>query len=199
LPASLVSDEVPGFGRSQMNASRDDAIALREAFQREELVQSCMEDANLAYDIEVAFPARVASEIANSLDLPDPHNGQYAGTLTGVSTSNFRRAQALDVGERERYFQRLYAESSADMELVQSTNALPPGRSDFARGGCFGDAWNAIPGVYALKRKLASQIVATQNEVMADLGISEPQCLGPSRRILSVLAQADTEKPMMIF
>lgn len=165
--ATFNADGVPGFGMSIPNAKRDDTIALWEAYKREVLVKNCMIEANLMYDIEVAFPADVAAGIANDFKLPDPHSVSRSGTLSGVEVNNYKRAMTLAIDEKEKYFQRLYAESSVDVELVETTGNLPQGRADFARGGCVGKSWDAIPGIYALKHKLASDIaLAKANELM---------------------------------
>jgi len=160
--ATPESDAIPGFGVTPKSALRDDTIALWEAYQREVIVQKCMQTAKISYNIEVAFPVGVAVSVADNLVLPDAHDlersGVELGTLASISAENFEQAMNLPSAEKENYFQHLYGESAADVELVQSTGELPHGRDDFARGGCVGESWNEIPGVYVLKRSLAPAI-----------------------------------------
>ena len=157
-------DRVPGFGYTEKGALRDDTIALWEAYKREKLVQECMSNANIDYEIEVAFPTGVAVQVAASLSLPDAHDversstGVLVGTLANVESNNYRRALTLSLDNREHYFQTLYGESATDFDMVQRTGELPSGRADFARGGCVGKAWKEVPGVYALKRSLYHEI-----------------------------------------
>ncbi len=172
-------DTIPGFGITPKNAMRDDTIALWEAYQRESIVQQCMQSAQLTYDIEVAFPAGVAINVADSLDLPDAHSlkhsGKSLGTIASVSATNHQRAMDLAETEQDRYFQTLFGESAADVALVESTGVLPPGRADFARGGCVAQSWNEIPGVYALKRALNSDISQSRSLEMSNALLSKEQ------------------------
>nr|MBX2880165.1 hypothetical protein [Granulosicoccus sp.] len=182
------SDDVPGFGISAENAMRDDTIALFEAYQREAIVNACMKEAGLDYEIEVAFPIGVAIKIASTMELPDPHGLSQLGTLVGAGDRNRQRASVLSVTEQERYFQNLYGESAADMALVESTGELPEGRADFARGGCYGKSWEAIPGVYAMKRNLTSQInIARKKQLEEKSSSVVNECGGLAGNAVSAL------------
>ena len=62
LPRTL--DGYPGFSRTPEGAVRDDTIAFWEAFQREQLRQTCMADDGFDYFALVAFPEEATIQVA---------------------------------------------------------------------------------------------------------------------------------------
>ncbi|MGH9216722.1 MAG: hypothetical protein ACRDZS_10740, partial [Acidimicrobiales bacterium] len=153
-PAGFALDGYEGFGRSPEAVLRDDTIAYAEAFQREVGVAACMGDAGFEYAPAVAFPADRVAEIAVGLGVGPrwPASGSPA-------SRNRAYAQGLSPGDRERYYQRLLAESAADVAEVERTGEIPRGRGpDFATGGCLGAAEAAIPGIWDRQRPLRQQL-----------------------------------------
>ncbi len=189
--APLRSDleSVPGFGVAIDDANRDDTIALYEAWQRETLVAACMNDAGFEYHVEVAFPATAVAEVAARLDVAP--SDSRAGTVSGLQPSpNRAYSDGLAPAERDRYFRTLFAESAADFDAVDGEGALPAGRDDFATGGCFGAAWDAVPGVYALKRDLAGDL-AEARQAAGSAAITDGACAGtPSEQAMDEAAAA---------
>jgi len=182
------ADSIPGFGTTKENALRDDTIALWEAYKREIIVKNCMEMSQHQYQIEVAFPTGVAIEVANSLSLPDAHTLARPtvswGILANINANNYQRALSLGDAQKDSYFLSLYGEIAADVEFVESTGVLPPGRQDFARGGCVRQSWNEIPGVYALKRALSLELDTARQDEISHLDSSElleKNCTGYSK------------------
>lgn len=188
-------ESVPGFGVAPQNALRDDTIALWEAFRRDRIQQSCMAQAGFKYQPELAFPSGVTLQVANRLELPAPEAAavkSFSGTTT-AGMENRTNSDALPATQREGYFQTLYGESASDMDLVRSTGQLPPGRTDFARGGCYAKAWKAVPGVYSLKRKYAEAVRAARSSSAVNAGsaVTNPACVSASGAELKSLEDFD--------
>ena len=169
-PQSL--SEIPGFRRSAEGTVADDTILFWEAFSREEHVQDCMSQENLDYTIEAAFPTGPVLSIASSLDIVANDNGEGddSGALASESVGQSSAQQNMlddlmtpdispvPVVESDQYFMPLYGETAADVAYVESTGFLPEGRNDFARGGCVGASWDAIPGLYELRSEIFDDV-----------------------------------------
>jgi hypothetical protein len=157
-PTEFALDSYEGFGRSPQAILRDDTIAYREAFQREDKVASCMSDAGFDYAPAVAFPADRVADIAADLGV----GANRAPVASASPTSRNRTyAQALSTDDRERYYQRLLGESAADVAEAELTGEIPHGRGpDFATGGCLAAAEAAIQTIWDRQRPLREQLDA---------------------------------------
>jgi len=163
----LLSD-IPGFGATDDTGARDEAIALWEAFKREELVQSCMAAAGFGYKIEVSFPAGAVVDVASYLTVEPslaPVDGRTVSLAGGKRAANWNDFLSLNEGDRDRYALTLYGERAIELIAVNESGALPDGRSDFARGGCVGDAEAAIPGIWALRRAMFQDLETARTDV----------------------------------
>lgn len=178
-PQSL--GEIRGFGGGAEGRLADDTIALWEAFSREEHVQDCMSRAGLDYTIDVVFPKAEVVAVADSLGIvaADDSRGNGAQGLASETSGSGGAQQGLlddlmtsDVSpvpavESDQYFMALYGETAADVAYVESTGFLPEGRNDFARGGCYGASWDAIPGLYELRREISGEVREAKATEMA--------------------------------
>jgi hypothetical protein len=153
-PAAFALDGYEGFGRSAEAVLRDDTIAYTEAFQREVRVVSCMSDAGFDYAPAVAFPAERVADIAAGLGV------RANGAAPAPPASRNRTyVQSLSIGDRERYYQSLLAESAVDVAEAERTGEIPRGRGPgFATGGCLGAAETAIPSIWDRQRPLRQQL-----------------------------------------
>lgn len=152
-------DDYPGFGRSPAAVQRDQVIAYREAFEREQAVAACMANAGFDYTPAVAFPAEDTLAVAEQLGV-DP-------ARSGASSFATNRAyeRGLSLAERERYNQTLIGETAAAIAEADRTDIIPEGRGDdFARGGCFGDARKAIPSIWDTPRAVGDALEAARVE-----------------------------------
>ena len=150
-----------GFGRSPDAVQRDETIAYWEAFRREQLVRECMADAGFDYVPAVAFPTGDMLEVAGSLGVEgSPTVG--LSPLSSPVSRNRDYEQALPAEERERYNQTLLGESAADVAEADSTGVVPDRRraEEFATGGCYGRAREAVPGIWEAPRALAAEMDA---------------------------------------
>lgn len=180
-------DKYPGFGRSADAALRDDTVAYWEAFQREQLIADCMAVAGFAYVLDVAFPTEAVVAIAEGQGLVSSEAGMLADT--SPSARNDAYVEALSATERDRYFQTLYAERAGDIMMAEETGRIPDGRGDdFARGGCFGDAEAAIPGIWHLPRQLSDELEAMRASIddSAELRDARRQYAACTRRSASL-------------
>lgn len=168
--------EVPGFGATNQAAARDDAIAFYEAFQRESLVQACMARTGFDYRVEVAYPDGVVLEVAAYLGVEPAESDVVdvsASLADGERARNWANFRSLPTGDRDRYAMALYGESADDLIAVGETGTAPGGGSDFATGGCYGEAQSAVPGIWVLKRSMSKDLEATRTkafEVAVDDG-----------------------------
>ena len=179
-PQSL--SEIPGFRRSAEGMVADDTIAFWEAFSREEHVHDCMSRAGLDYTIDVAFPTGPVLSIASSLDIVanDNSEGDDSEALASESVGQSSAQQNMlddlmtpdinlvPVVESDQYFMALYGETAADVAYVESTGFLPEGRNDFARGGCVGASWDAIPGLYDRRSEIFDDVREAKVTELAD-------------------------------
>lgn len=186
-------EAVHGFGVAPQNALRDDTIALWEAFKRDQVQQACMARAGFKYQPELAFPSGVAVQVADKLKLSAPQAASLDFYGSAATVENRRYSDALPAPQRDGYFQALYGESASDMDLVRSTGQLPAGRADFARGGCYGKAWKAIPGIYNLKREFVEAVRAARSSNGGNTGsaVPNPACVAESGAALNSLQDFD--------
>lgn len=184
---------IHGFGVAPQNALRDDTIALWETYRRDQIQRACMQQAGFSHLPELAFPATVVVSVAAKLKLPAVQAVPLKLYGGKAIKENQRYADALAAAQRERYFQSLYGESASDMDFVRSSGELPPGRADFAKGGCYGKSWEKIPGVYSLKHKFAESLTAARQSSakQAELAASNPACVTQSGVKLNSLADFD--------
>lgn len=122
---------IPGFGKNADAMRRDDTIALWEAYRREVLIIDCMRDAELDY------------------------------APTELATRGQRRQSAIHLGLPEpSAAAQTVPESRPDSDAYWMTLAgitaqeASEGRGDEV-GGCIGTAWDALPGLWELKRTLS--------------------------------------------
>jgi hypothetical protein len=155
-------DDYAGFGQSTAATRRDETIAYWEAFQREQLIAACMAEAGFEYAPAVAFPTGDMLELAEGLGIEDPGSSVEPPPLASPARWNRDHEAGLSEQERERYNQTLLGESAVDVTETDRTGAVPEGRSaeDFATGGCFGEADEAIPSVWDARRELAPDLDA---------------------------------------
>lgn len=161
-------DSYPGFGRSQAAAQRDETIAAWEAFQREQVIVSCMARAGFTYVATAAFPEEALANVARGLGVV------ARGSSSGLSPQQQNRAYeaSLSAADRERYARALYAESAAEIATMRRTGAFPAGRgADFGKGGCTSEA-NALPSIWTLQRELSSELDAMRQEITASAATS---------------------------
>jgi len=138
----------PGFGH---HPQADDARFEREELARERLIERCMADAGFEYQSAPSIDAD---------DYPD-----LASALAAAQTDpNERYVAALDPAERERYFVTLYGVPDPYSENADNLHdpASPVG------GGCSGEAFRAIPGVYAAKNALRDELAIVERAVRTD-------------------------------
>lgn len=155
-------DSTPGLGRSPAAAQRDDTIAAWEAFQREQVIASCMARAGFRYVMNVAFPAGTLAHVARGL-----------GVTVRASSNDLSPAQQnrtyealLSAADQERYARALYAESAADIGTMRRTGMVPDGRSaDFSKGGCTAEANAAVPSIWTLQRELRGELETLRQEI----------------------------------
>lgn len=175
--ASFPLDRYPGFGRSPEAAVRDDTIAYWEAFQREWMIGSCMSASGFQYSPAVAFPTEPMLAVAKGL-------GVESSDPAPVSPTEQNRAYeaSLSQPDRERFNRVLFGESAADIAEANETGRVPAGRGeDFATGGCFGEASDAIPSVWDLRRQVIDELVAMNREVadsaeLREAGVEYGKC-----------------------
>lgn len=161
-------DSTPGLGRSPAAAQRDETIAAWEAFQREQVIASCMARAGFRYVVTAAFPEDALAHVARGLGVAVP------ASSNDLSPAQQNRAYeaSLAAAEQERYARALYAESAADMGTMRRTGAFPAGRgADFGKGGCTGEA-NSLPSIWTLQRQLGGELNAMRQEIAASVASS---------------------------
>lgn len=167
-PQSL--SEIPGF-RTSEGGLADDTILLWEVFSREKYVQNCMSQAgfdyNLAFPLDLPAVADWLGIVADddSVSGEVGQGGSQQGLLDDLMTTD---SSPVPVAEGDQYFMALYGETAADVAYVESTGFLPEGRNDFARGGCVGAAWDAIPRLSELPRELSDEVREERAIEMAD-------------------------------
>jgi hypothetical protein len=155
-------DQYTGFGQSPDAALRDETIAYWEAFEREQLVRECMARAGFDYAPAVAFPTGDMLEVAENLGIQDQGSSPDLPGLSSPTNWNRGYERGLSVDERERYNQTLLGETAAEVAETDRTGVVPEGRraEEFATGGCFGRAQEAVPSVWDARRDLATELDA---------------------------------------
>lgn len=158
-------DAYAGFGQTADAELRDETIAYAEAFEREQLVAECMADAGFDYEPAVAFPDGDMLEIAEHLGV-DGTDATAAGDSTPASR-NRADERDLTADERERYNQTLLGESAADIAEADRTGEVPAGRraDEFATGGCYGTAQQAVPSIWDTRRELSADLDTLRADV----------------------------------
>ena len=163
-PQPFPLDKYPGFGRSPLAAQRDDTIAAWEAFRREQLIASCLGRAGFSYVPALAFPEEPLAAVASSLGI----SAVGAATARSPFDQNQAYEATLSASEDERYSRTLYGESAIDMAGTGRTGQVPTGReSDFASGGCRGEAKSVVPSVWDLKRGLEGELELMRQNIAA--------------------------------
>lgn len=161
-------DSTPGLGRSPGAAQRDDTIAAWEAFQRAQVITSCMARAGFSYVTNVAFPAETLAHVARGLGV----TARAPSNDPSPAQQNRAYEATLSPADQERYARALWAESAADIATMLRTGASPAGRgADFGNGGCRGEA-NALPSIWTLQRQLSGELDAMRKEIAASVAIS---------------------------
>ena len=161
-------DSVPGLGRSPAAAQRDETIAAWEAFQREQLIASCMARAGFTYVVTAAFPEDALAHVARGLGVA------VRSSRSGPSPQQQNRAveASLSPADQERYARALYAESAANVATMLRTGAFPEGRgAEFGHGGCRGEA-NTLPSIWMVQRQLSGELDTMRREIAAAVAIS---------------------------
>ena len=153
-------NEYPGFGTDQSSARRDTAIAYAEAVDRAFLTAECMSRNGFSYEPDVAFPAGTVVQIAaatgidtsRSVAKDDPAlvNAKYLGDLTP--------------GQLDAYYEALVGEDYQAVSRAEKTEGR--GLSEeFASGGCQGESWAQIPGIWELRREIMPALTSVRSEV----------------------------------
>jgi hypothetical protein len=155
-------DQYPGFGQSTEAVLRDETIAYWEAFQREHLIRECMGQAGFDYAPAVAFPTGDLREVAEGLGVQDRVSPFELPGASSPAALNRDYERGLSDRERERYNQTLLGETAAEVAETDRTGVVPEGRraEEFATGGCFGRAQEAVPSVWDARRDLATELDA---------------------------------------
>lgn len=131
---SILSDDtpaklgaVPGFGVDDQEALRDDTIALWEAYQRDRVVASCMEDAGFTWHVQALYPESAVSQVADGVDAP---RREVVEPWDPVS-ANVEVVGELDDDDLEAYYQALYGLDTPTAEdLLRGISEVEP-------GGCY--------------------------------------------------------------
>lgn len=156
------ADTVPGLGRSADAVLRDDTIAYWEAWKRSKITANCMRDAGFTWHLDVGYPQESIARVAESLGVR-----ALSTTVTPSGEElNATSYEQMDARQQDAYSRALQGESAADMWELSRTGSVPEGRDDtFASGGCLGQAWNEVPGVWSLSREVGPEILDVELEI----------------------------------
>lgn len=178
--------DIYGFRSGEEGRAEDDLIALWHTFDRERYIRECMGEVGFNYSIAVAFPHSSMLMAARALNLrgdisPHPRLVEEIDILQTAEMS------ALSPSDRDPYYLRLLGETAEDVAYVDSTGLLPGSRNDFATGGCWGAAWDAIPGHYVLTDEILAEV---REAKISESSFIEP-CITEDELVLDDLAALD--------
>jgi hypothetical protein len=156
-------DDVPGFGKSEDAALRDETIAAWQAFSRETFVQNCMSEASFTYYVNLRYPTEELDQIGLSLW------ARNAAPSDG-SVRNIEYVTGLSQDRRDKYYTKLYNLTSqqirdAEKELSPQSELAPGIRKGFL-GGCYGEAWHSIDSIWNLRNALDEEIINAFSTIM---------------------------------
>ncbi len=177
----------PGFGHSMQE---DEARFDRESLARERLIARCMEQQDLPY---TAVPPIRIDEIISPGETPSP-----------LIDPNVEYAESLDPDERRAYYLALYG--IPDPNDPETDRLHDPGSP--TGGGCSGEAFRTIRGVYAAQSDLNEQYVDMRRSVLQDTRVKDAEqrwsvCMqnrgyayASPRDLLAALDQATLQEPI---
>jgi hypothetical protein len=137
----------PGFGH---NMQADETRFDRESLAREQLIARCMRQQDLPY---TAVPPIRIDEIISPGETPKP-----------LIDPNAEYAESLEPDERQAYYLALYG--IPDPNDPRADRLHDPDSP--TGGGCSGEAFRTIRGVYAAQSDLNEQYIAMRRSVMQD-------------------------------
>lgn len=164
--AAVSLNDVPGFGKTDDAALRDDTIAYWEAWRRDVLTQRCMRVAGFTWRPEVLFPGGAVAEVARGLGVA----GSASTRSDKAQEFNQATRSSLDADSRNGYTLALYGETSRDLDTFESSGGqVPKGRDaeTFATGGCAGKAIASVGSVWDLRRSLAADYEQLRRDARA--------------------------------
>jgi hypothetical protein len=178
----------PGFGH---NAAADEARFEQEERTREQRVAQCMRAAGFQY---TPAPSESVANLRSA-----------AEAMAASRDPNERHVATLTPEQRREYFMALYGvpDPYSDNAAELHDPASPTG------GGCKGEAFRAVPGVYAAAAAVTEEYVALRRAVVEDPRVKAAeerwaQCMGerghdftsPSQmhQDLAVAARTDREQ-----
>lgn len=181
-------EDVPGFRIDANGTIADDTILLWEAFQREKHIQRCMIEDGFSYTLDAAFPAGSLRAVADAIGAVGQTDDLSSDDATGGAASKRTNPDidSLSPQQLNAYYLALYGESAVDLAYVDSTGFLPPGRNEFAQGGCFGTA-AALPRLRTTTRKVDDDL---QTEKAIEMAKAAP-CITTGGVKLADLAALD--------
>lgn len=148
-------DDFAGMGTTPAAVTRDEIISVWEAWKRETVIEACMAQAGHEYNLQVHYPTSGIYLVAEALevktlvsedDIRELNDSLDRVTISSTATLKYERA--------------LWGESPADIKYVEETGAEPARRSgdpNFARGGCLGQAADAIGSLWNLRKNLKEE------------------------------------------
>lgn len=149
--AAFPLDRVPGFGKGDSAALRDDAIAVWETFAREALISQCMQNAHFSYTPDLRSEDSDLKQVGHFLGVAvDPDRAVDGGP------ANEKVQESLGDMERDRYFLTLFGVSSRDLEQ---------GRGDIDDVGCYADSRREVGSLWILRQDLAPELVALTKSI----------------------------------
>lgn len=137
----------PGFGHDLV---ADEARFDRESMARELLIEQCM--AQKGYTYEVVPPIRASSTISS---------GEI---VTAMDDPNVRYAESLSAGQRVNYYMALYG--VADPNALSADELYD--KDHPGGGGCQGQAFATIPGIYAIRGQLNEEYIKLRRAMTED-------------------------------
>ncbi|NOK62290.1 MAG: hypothetical protein GFH27_549331n29 [Chloroflexi bacterium AL-W] len=137
----------PGFGH---DLAADEARFDRESMARELLIEQCMVQKGYAY--EVVPPIRASSTVSSE------------EIVTAMDDPNVRHAESLSVEQREDYYMTLYG--VADPNALGADELYDKDRP--GGGGCQGEAFATVPGVYAVRGQLNEAYIELRRTMTED-------------------------------
>lgn len=172
-----LGDALPGLGLSNDNVERDETVSLYQAYQREVFVADCMAEAGFSYAPDVQYPPEIALAVLAASDAKDPqaveslqafdpdqptmsldrsgHRVPVVGWHDGTSWNQMVLEDARRAENGDAYTQTLYGESLSDLESQRGADD-----PEFATGGCDGDAWEKIPGIWVIRDEVKAESAA---------------------------------------
>lgn len=145
-PAVSASESAPGLGRSARDVTRDDLLALGEAWQRGQRVAECMAAQGFDYLPEALYPGGAVLRVAAALGVsPD------AQPAPSPEARNATYVTAMSPAASNRYFLALYDETAQAIDRADGEAGGGEALSEsFADGGCSGEARQAIDSLWSL-------------------------------------------------